>query len=232
MPEIQAIEAPRLRGDGGEESLRAWCIVGAPTGRFDAMKEALMSPQPRKVVHPDIKPENTPELASRYLDVPNMPWEPTKFAGIRIKVLYSDDSGITTALFKLDPGAVVLLHEHTALEQTFVLEGTLEDHEGACGPGQFVWRPAGNGHEAVAPNGAVILGFFLKPNRFARGERFFTEDGAPAGVHAGGAGLRINVLHPGHQSYNAHTADESALHHIASFWTNKCRNANCYHRPE
>ena len=65
-----------------------------------------MSAQPRKVVHPDIKPENTPELASRYLDVPNMPWEPTKFAGIRIKVLYSDDSGITTALFKLDPGAV------------------------------------------------------------------------------------------------------------------------------
>src|SRR5262249_42243814 len=102
-----------------------------PNGRFDPMKEALMSAQPRKVVHPDIKPENTPELASRYLDVPNMPWEPTKFAGIRIKVLYSDDSGITTALFKLDPGAVVPLHEHTALEQTFVLEGTLEDHEGA-----------------------------------------------------------------------------------------------------
>ena len=136
-----------------------------------------MSAQPRKAEHPDIKPENTAELASHYLDVPNMPWEPTKFAGIRIKVLYSDDSGITTALFKLDPGAVVPLHEHTALEQTFVLEGTLEDHEGACGPGQFVWRPAGNRHEAVAPNGAVILGFFLKPNRFARGERFFTEDG-------------------------------------------------------
>jgi len=86
-----------------------------------------MSAQPRKVVHPDIKPENTPALASRYLDVPNMPWEPTKFAGIRIKVLYSDDRGMTTALFKLDPGAVVPLHEHTALEQTFVLEGTLED---------------------------------------------------------------------------------------------------------
>ncbi len=31
-----------------------------------------MSAQPRKVVHPDIKPENTPELTSRYLDVPNM----------------------------------------------------------------------------------------------------------------------------------------------------------------
>ena len=68
-----------------------------------------MSAQPRKVVHADIKPDNAPELASRYLDVPNMPWEQTKFPGIRIKVLYSDDSGITTALFKLDPGAVVPL---------------------------------------------------------------------------------------------------------------------------
>jgi anti-sigma factor ChrR (cupin superfamily) len=93
-------------------------------------------------------------------------------------VLYSDDSGMTTALFKLDPGAVVPLHEHTALEQTFVLEGTLEDHEGVCGPGQFVWRPAGNQHEAIAPNGALVLGFFLKPNRFAYGEKFFTEKGA------------------------------------------------------
>jgi anti-sigma factor ChrR (cupin superfamily) len=129
-----------------------------------------------KVVHPDFACKNVPELASRYLDVPNMPWQKTEFAGIQIKVLYSDDNGITTALFKLDPGAVVPLHEHTALEQTFVLEGTLEDHEGICGPGQFVWRPAGNCHEAVAPNGALIIGFFLKPNRFARGEKFFTQE--------------------------------------------------------
>ena len=111
-------------------------------------------------------------------DVASMPWETTKFPGIAIKVLYSDDSGITTALFRLDPGAVVPLHEHTALEQTYVLEGTIEDHEGVCGPGQFVWRPAGNQHEAVSPNGAVILGFFLKPNRFAYGEKFFTEEAA------------------------------------------------------
>jgi anti-sigma factor ChrR (cupin superfamily) len=133
-----------------------------------------ISAQTRPVVHPDIKPENPPERSSRYVDAPNMPWEGTKFPGIRIKVLYSDDSGITTALFKLDAGAVVPLHEHVALEQTYVIEGTLEDHEGVCGPGQLVWRPPGNQHEAVAPNGAVILGFFLKPNRFAYGEEFFT----------------------------------------------------------
>src|SRR5262249_19781720 len=123
--------------------------------------ESIMAVQERKLVHSDIKPENPPQRAAHYLDVPNMPWEATKFPGIRIKVLYTDDSGITTALFKLEPGAVVPLHEHTALEQTYVIEGSLEDHEGKCGPGQFVWRPAGNQHEAVAPNGAVLLGFFL-----------------------------------------------------------------------
>jgi quercetin dioxygenase-like cupin family protein len=126
---------------------------------------------------PDIKPENPPERAAHYVDVPNMPWEETKFPGMKIKVLYTDASGITTALFKLEPGAVVPLHEHTALEQTYVIEGSLEDHEGKCGPGQFVWRPAGNQHEAVAPKGAMLLGFFLKPNRFAYGEKFFTAAG-------------------------------------------------------
>jgi quercetin dioxygenase-like cupin family protein len=138
-------------------------------------KETAMPVQSHKLVHADIKPENPPERAAHYVDAPNMPWATTKFRGIQIKVLYSDDNGITTALFKLDPGAVVPLHEHTALEQTYVLEGTLEDHEGVCGPGQFVWRPAGNQHEATAPRGAVLLGFFLKPNRFAYGEKFFTE---------------------------------------------------------
>jgi len=137
----------------------------------------MAAPAQRPVIHDDIRPNTDAKLASRFLDVPNMPWEKTKFPGIQIKVLYSDADGITTALFKLAPGAVVPLHEHTALEQTYVLEGTLEDHEGVCGPGQFVWRPAGNQHEATAPNGALILGFFLKPNRFAYGERFFTETG-------------------------------------------------------
>ena len=124
-----------------------------------------------------MKLNDTPELATRYLDVPNMEWETTEFPGIQIKVLYSDDQGMTTALFKLQPGAVVPLHEHTAIEQTYILEGTLEDHEGVCGPGQFCWRPAGNVHEAIAPDGAVILGMFLKPNRFAQGTKFFTESG-------------------------------------------------------
>ena len=136
-----------------------------------------MSRQSRKLVHPDITPDNPPERAAHFLDVPNMPWEATKFPGIKIKVLYTDASGITTALFKLEPGAVVPLHEHTALEQTFMLEGFLEDAEGSCGAGDFVWRPGGNIHVAHAPDGAMFLSVFMRPNRFFDGTKFFTAAG-------------------------------------------------------
>ena len=147
-------------------------LIKANRGTFDGEENDNAS-----TFNTEMKLNDTPELATRYLDVPNMEWETTEFPGIKIKVLYSDDTGMTTALFKLQPGAVVPLHEHTAIEQTYILEGTLEDHEGVCGPGQFCWRPAGNVHEAVAPDGAVILGMFLKPNRFAQGTKFFTETG-------------------------------------------------------
>jgi hypothetical protein len=46
----------------------------------------------------------------------------------------------------------------------------LEGHGDVCGPGQFVGWPAGNQNEAVAPTGDDILGFFLKPIRFARSQ--------------------------------------------------------------
>ena len=70
----------------------------------------MATPAQREIVHEDIKLNTDPKLASRFLDVPNMPWEKTKFPGIEIKVLYADDDGLTTALFRLQPGAVVPLH--------------------------------------------------------------------------------------------------------------------------
>lgn len=115
---------------------------------------------------------------SHYVDVLNAPWETSKFSGIQHKVLYEDKaSGMSALLFKLAPGAVVPLHEHQGVEMTYVLEGSLEDDEGACTAGNFVWRPAGNTHEAVAPNGALILGIFMEPNHFAAGQKFFTQQG-------------------------------------------------------
>lgn len=112
---------------------------------------------------------------SHFVDVSGLNWQSTKFAGITMKVLYSNvETGISTIMFKMAPGSEVPLHEHTALEQTFVLEGSLVDDDGAVTAGNYVWRPAGNTHVAKAPHGAVFLSFFLAPNKFASGQAFFT----------------------------------------------------------
>ena len=107
------------------------------------------------------------DLASRYVDVAALPWTPTRFKGVEIKVLMEDKAtGLLTALTRFAPGAALPDHEHTEIEQSFVLEGSLVDHEGAATAGNYVWRPAGSRHDAHSPNGAIVLSFFLKPNKF------------------------------------------------------------------
>ena len=121
--------------------------------------------------------KNPPELMSTFVESATMPWQPTQFDGIEMKILYKDDQGRSTILFKMAPGAVVPLHEHTDLEQTFMLEGSLADHEGECTAGNFVWRPGGNIHVAHAPHGALFISIFNRPNRFFDGTKFFTNPG-------------------------------------------------------
>lgn len=121
---------------------------------------------------PYLKHEGSlPELASRYVDVESLPWKPTPTPGVDMKILLQDkESGLLTALFRWQPGTVLPLHEHVEIEQTFVLEGSIVDEEGEVRKGDYVWRPAGNRHIARAPNGALVLSFFLKPNRFLTGD--------------------------------------------------------------
>jgi anti-sigma factor ChrR (cupin superfamily) len=106
-------------------------------------------------------------LASRYVTVDDLPWTPTRWPGIEIKVLLEDkETGLLTALTRFAPGAVLPDHEHADLEQSYVLEGSLVDHEGAATKGNYVWRPAGSRHHAHAPDGCLVLSMFLKPNTF------------------------------------------------------------------
>jgi anti-sigma factor ChrR (cupin superfamily) len=108
-----------------------------------------------------------PAQSSRYVDVASLPWQPTRFPGVEIKVLMEDpDTGVQTVLTRMAPGAVLTDHMHVAVEQTWVLEGSLVDHEGTATQGNFVWRPAGSRHVASAPDGALLLGIFQKPNQF------------------------------------------------------------------
>jgi anti-sigma factor ChrR (cupin superfamily) len=110
--------------------------------------------------------------ASRHVKVAELPWQKTRFAGCEVKTLLVDrETGVLTALVKMAPGAILPDHEHVGIEQTYVLEGKLVDKEGPdagleVGPGEFVWRPAGSRHVAVAPEGGLMLAVFQIPNKF------------------------------------------------------------------
>lgn len=119
-------------------------------------------------------------MASIVVDPAGMEWSPTKFPGIAIKVLLQDQAtGLLTALFRWEPGSVLPDHEHVQIEQSYVLEGSIEDEEGEVTAGQYAARPAGSRHVARSRNGALILAVFLEPNRFfaadGSAERFDTE---------------------------------------------------------
>jgi anti-sigma factor ChrR (cupin superfamily) len=120
------------------------------------------------VMTPDAKDHQAlSALASRYVDVGALPWVPTRFKGVDLKVLMEDkETGLLTALTRFAPGATLPDHEHVELEQTYVLEGSLQDEEGVATAGNYVWRPAGSRHDAWSPDGCLVLSFFLKPNKF------------------------------------------------------------------
>lgn len=117
-------------------------------------------------------------LHSRLVHVHELPWEATRFEGVRAKTLVVDhESGMHTSLLEMAPGATLTDHEHVGIEQTFVLHGRLVDKEGPdsgteCKAGEFIWRPAGSRHVAWAPEGAVLIAIFQVPNRF------YNEDGS------------------------------------------------------
>ncbi len=106
------------------------------------------------------------EGGSTYVDVSKIDWEPTLFPGVWTKKLYTDASGRMTVVTKMEPGARLPEHRHVGLEQSFVLEGSLVDADGACTAGNYVWRRAGSVHNAWSPEGCIVLGIFDKPNEF------------------------------------------------------------------
>jgi len=112
--------------------------------------------------------QNLAALASRFVRVASLPWQPSRFPGCETKVLLADpSSGLLTMLMRMAPDAKLPDHEHVMIEQTYVLSGSLVCAEGECAAGDFVWRPAGSRHVAWAgPEGCLIVGIFQMPNRF------------------------------------------------------------------
>ncbi len=119
-------------------------------------------------VTPDAKNhQGLGRLSSRFVEVDALPWRETRFPGVEIKTLIEDqETGLLTTLVRMAPGASLPEHEHVRIEQTYVIEGSLVDDEGTAVAGTYVWRPAGSRHGVRAPEGALLIAFFLEPNRF------------------------------------------------------------------
>jgi quercetin dioxygenase-like cupin family protein len=105
--------------------------------------------------------------ASTYVRPQEMEWAPTQFDKVFMKVLYQDKAkGELTCLVKLEPGAKLPMHVHPELEQAYVLEGSMWDHDGICRAGEYVWRTAGSYHENQSDEGAIVLAIYRKLNIF------------------------------------------------------------------
>jgi hypothetical protein len=82
---------------------------------------------------------------STYVDVALVPWQPTRFPGIDSKILMENKTtGMSTVLMRWAPGARLPNHEHVAIEQSFVLEGSFADHDAPAaatmrGPTKAAW---------------------------------------------------------------------------------------------
>jgi quercetin dioxygenase-like cupin family protein len=59
------------------------------------------------------------------LDATSIAWSPLEFAGVSLRVLYTEsDTGAMTVLTRMAPGAVIPAHLHTKADETvYVLEG-------------------------------------------------------------------------------------------------------------
>lgn len=104
---------------------------------------------------------------STYVKPQQMEWQKTQFDKVWLKVLYENkDKGESTVLVKLEPGAHLPYHKHPELEQAYVLEGSMYDHDGTCSAGEYVWRKPGSLHENHSDTGAIVLAVYRKQNIF------------------------------------------------------------------
>lgn len=104
---------------------------------------------------------------SIYVECDQLEWKPTRFDKVSIKVLYENvELGEMTCLLKMEPGAHIPFHKHPELEQTYVLSGSMRDHDGVAEEGDYIWRKPGSYHDNTSDTGSIALAIYRKPNIF------------------------------------------------------------------
>jgi len=122
----------------------------------------------RLVVRRAEEVEMTASLASkrRMISVGDAPWQTYSLQGKPQKdcawanLSYDEETGEGCFLFRFGPGARSIAHEHLGYEEFVILEGSIEDHDGAVyKAGDFVSLKPGSRHWSHSEEGAVVAVF-------------------------------------------------------------------------
>lgn len=104
------------------------------------------------------------------VDATSKPWEdrfnePTGVTLHRKELFIDPDTGMEVRIVRYPKGFINPLHTHHCAHGMYVLEGTLQTHEGRYGPGHFLWFPEGDQmeHGATAEQDVTVLFITNKP---------------------------------------------------------------------
>lgn len=105
------------------------------------------------------EPVNADASQCAVMDTNAMQWQPTRQAGVSIKVLervHDPKKGRETAIWKLDPGTTLPTEVLDARQEVFVLEGSYSDENGTYGRHTWIWNPPGYRHTVSTREGCVF----------------------------------------------------------------------------
>ena len=91
-------------------------------------------------------------------------WRALKIPGVSVKALRRDtETGGSTALVRLEPGARFPAHNHPAGEEVFVLEGDVLIGPDRLKAGDYLYTPPNGKHAASSQGGCVFLVTLPRP---------------------------------------------------------------------
>jgi quercetin dioxygenase-like cupin family protein len=102
-------------------------------------------------------------------DASALPWSPTGWPGVWMKVLQQAGSnGGMTGMMRMEAGSSIPAHAHTSADQmVFVVDGDLVEAGVSYGPGTFLVARAGAPHGPHGSSGGcVLLSWYSGPPDF------------------------------------------------------------------
>jgi mannose-6-phosphate isomerase-like protein (cupin superfamily) len=142
---------PRVPGDSRRDTLRARSATIRPQTEVGAAKYHLLVTAPSGRRSFNLRTARYQEYDLEGPVQPELSWLP---------ISYDPATGQGCYAMRMQPGAVTIAHDHTAMEEFLILEGDLIDSDGTVfGPGDFVSYEAGTHHNSRTVNGCLIAVF-------------------------------------------------------------------------